>query len=300
MDLLITPEIENLLRAALAEDIGPGDLTTLSTVPEEARAKGVFRAKRDCIVAGLVLLPRIFALLDARVRVSLLAREGAEVKAGSAVAEAIGPTRALLMAERTALNFLQRLSGTATLTRRYVEAVRGLGCKIIDTRKTTPGLRALEKYAVRAGGGTNHRLGLYDAALVKDNHIAAAGSIARAVSLVREKAPFMAEIEVECASLEQVEEALAAGARVIMLDNMSTAQMAEAVRRVAGRARVEASGGITLERVREVAETGVDFVSVGALTHSAPAVDFNMKITPLEAGGTAPGGDASARRGAGP
>jgi nicotinate-nucleotide pyrophosphorylase (carboxylating) len=195
------------------------------------------------------------------------------------VAEAIGPVRALLLAERTALNFLQRLSGNATLTRKYVEAVKDFPCKVLDTRKTTPGLRTLEKYAVRMGGGMNHRIGLYDAALVKDNHIEATGSISEAVKAVRRHAPFMAKVEVEASSLKQVQEAIDAGADVIMLDNMTLAQMAEAVKLVNKRAWVEASGGITLETIRQVAATGVDFISSGALTHSAPVVDFNMKIT---------------------
>ena len=279
MDVVITAQIEDLIKSSLEEDIGAGDLTTLSTVPPEAQGKGLFRAKRDCIVAGLFLLQKIFSSLDERMQVRCLCRDGDRVAKGSVVAEAEGPVRALLMGERTALNFLQRLSGTATLTRRYVDAVKGLPCKVIDTRKTTPGLRTLEKYAVRMGGGTNHRLGLYDAALVKDNHIVAAGSIDRAVKNIRRQAPFMARVEVECADLEQVQAALDAGADVIMLDNMDTKAMAEAVRLINKRAWVEASGGITLERLREVAEAGVDFISVGALTHSAPAVDFNMKIT---------------------
>ncbi|MBI1993393.1 MAG: carboxylating nicotinate-nucleotide diphosphorylase [Deltaproteobacteria bacterium] len=279
MDVVITAQIEDLIKSALEEDIGAGDLTTLSTVPPEAQGKGLFRAKRDCIVAGLFLLQKIFSFLDERMQVRCLCRDGDRIAKGSVVAEAEGPVRALLMGERTALNFLQRLSGTATLTRRYVDAVKGLPCKIIDTRKTTPGLRTLEKYAVRMGGGTNHRLGLYDAALVKDNHIVAAGSIDQAVKNIRRQAPFMARVEVECADLKQVQAALDAGADVIMLDNMGTKEMAEAVRLINKRAWVEASGGITLERLREVAEAGVDFISVGALTHSAPAVDFNMKIT---------------------
>ncbi len=278
MDIIITAQIEQLIKSALEEDIGAGDLTTLSTVPPEARGKGLFRAKRDCVVAGLFLLERIFSLLDAKVRVHCLCRDGDQVGKGTVVAEAEGAVRALLMGERTALNFLQRLSGTATLTRRYVEAVKNFPCKIIDTRKTTPGLRTLEKYAVRMGGGTNHRLGLYDAALVKDNHIAASGSISQAVKNIRRHAPFMTKVEVECSDLEQVQSALDASADVIMLDNMGTKEMAEAVRLINKRAWVEASGGITIERVREVAEAGVDFISVGALTHSAPAVDFNMKI----------------------
>lgn len=283
MDVVITAQIENLISSALEEDIGAGDLTTLSTVPPEAQGKGLFRAKRDCIVAGLFLLQKIFSFLDERVRVHCLCQDGDRIAKGSVVAEAEGAVRALLMGERTALNFLQRLSGTATLTRRYVDAVKGLPCKVIDTRKTTPGLRTLEKYAVRMGGGTNHRLGLYDAALVKDNHIVAAGSIDQAVKNIRRHAPFMARVEVECADLKQVQAALDAGADVIMLDNMGTKEMAEAVRLINKRAWVEASGGITLERLREVAEAGVDFISVGALTHSAPAVDFNMKITAAKA-----------------
>ena len=282
MDVLITLQIEQLLKIALEEDIGAGDLTTLSTVPAEARGVGRFRAKRDCVVAGLIVLDRIFSLLDPAVNVRCLRRDGDHVSKGTVVAEARGPVRALLMGERTALNFLQRLSGTATLARTYVDAVKGFHCKIIDTRKTTPGLRTLEKYAVRMGGATNHRLGLYDAAIVKDNHIAASGSIAKAVANIRLQSPFMARIEVECANLKQVEEALEAGADVIMLDNMAPREMADAVKVINKRAWVEASGGITLATVREVAEAGVDFISVGALTHSAPAVDFNMKIAPLD------------------
>jgi nicotinate-nucleotide pyrophosphorylase (carboxylating) len=231
------------------------------------------------VVAGLVLLERIFYFIDHRVAVHLLAKDGTQVKNGTVVAEAVGPVRALLLAERTALNFLQRLSGTATLTHKYVEAVKDFSCKVLDTRKTTPGLRTLEKYAVRMGGGMNHRIGLYDAALVKDNHIEATGSIAEAVKAVRRHAPFMAKVEVEAGTLKQVQEAIDAGADVIMLDNMTLAQMAEAVRLINKRTWVEASGGITSENIRQVAETGVDFISSGALTHSAPVVDFNMKIT---------------------
>lgn len=280
MGVLITPQIEQIIRLALEEDIGAGDITTLSTVPPGSRATGLFRAKRDCVVAGLFLLEKIFSLLDAEVRVCCLCRDGDQVGKGTVVAEAEGPVSALLMGERTALNFLQRLSGTATLTRRYTDAVKDFACKIIDTRKTTPGLRTLEKYSVRMGGGTNHRLGLYDAALVKDNHIAASGSLREAIENIRRQAPFMARVEVECSDLEQVREALRAGADVILLDNMGTKEMADAVKLINKRAWVEASGSITLERLREVAETGVDFISVGALTHSAPSVDFNMKIGP--------------------
>lgn len=279
MDILVSPQIERLIRDALDEDIGAGDLATMATVAAAAQGKGLFRAKKDGVVAGLVLLERIFYFIDPKVTVCLLTRDGAQIHQGMVVAEAEGPVRALLLAERTALNFLQRLSGNATLTRTYVEAVQDFPCKVLDTRKTTPGLRTLEKYAVRMGGGTNHRIGLYDAALVKDNHIEATGSIAEAVNAVRRHAPFMAKVEVEASSLKQVQEAIDAGADVVMLDNMTVAQMAEAVKLVNKRAWIEASGGMTLENIREVAATGVDFISSGALTHSAPVVDFNMKIT---------------------
>ena len=281
MEVLLTPQIEGIIKMALEEDIGAGDLTTLNTIPPEQRAKGLFRAKRDCTVAGLFLLERLFSFLDSDVQIRCLCRDGDQVSRGTVIAEAEGVVRALLMGERTALNFLQRLSGTATLTRRYVDTIKDLPSKIIDTRKTTPGLRTLEKYAVRMGGGTNHRLGLYDAAIIKDNHIAASGSIAQAVEKVRSNSPFMSRVEVECEDLKQVQKALDAKADVIMLDNMDTATMKEAVKLIKKRVWVEASGGITLERVREVAEAGVDFISVGALTHSAPAVDFNMKIVPV-------------------
>jgi nicotinate-nucleotide pyrophosphorylase (carboxylating) len=280
MDLVITPQIKEMIKVALEEDLGPGDITTLSAVPFELRGKGSFRAKRACVVAGIDLLEEIFSFLDPSVRVTRLSRDGESVSNGTVVAEAQGPLRTLLMGERTALNFLQRLSGTATLTRRYVESVAGFPCKIIDTRKTTPGLRALEKYAVRVGGGTNHRFGLYDAALIKDNHIAAAGSIRKAVELVRDHSPFMAKIEVECATLQQVDEALTAGVDVVMLDNMTSEEMARAVQLINKRAKVEASGGVNLENVKQIAATGVDFISIGALTHSAAASDFNMKIVP--------------------
>lgn len=289
MDIVITAAVEHLIKTALEEDIGPGDITTMSTIDAEARGTGFFRAKRDGVVAGLIVVEKVFSFVDPSVRVRRLAADGDTVVKGQVVAEADGPTRALLLGERTALNFLQRLSGTATLARRYVDAVKEFPCKIIDTRKTTPGFRALEKYAVRMGGATNHRFGLYDAALIKDNHITAAGSITGAVRQVRSHTPFMAKIEVECINLDQVREAIDAGADVIMLDNMNVEQMAEAVRVVAKRACVEASGGINMDTVRQVAATGVDFISVGALTHSAPALDFNMKIQTAAPGKTVKG-----------
>jgi nicotinate-nucleotide pyrophosphorylase (carboxylating) len=232
------------------------------------------------VTCGADIFRRVFARIDPRCAVDFLAPDGHEARAGATLWRVRGPARALLAGERTALNFTQRLTGIATLTRSYVDALpRGARTRITDTRKTTPGLRALERYAVRMGGGVNHRIGLYDAALVKDNHIEATGSIAEAVKAVRRHAPFMAKVEVEAGNYKQVQEAVDAGADVIMLDNMSIAQMAEAVRLVNKRAWLEASGGITLETIRQVAETGVDFISSGALTHSAPVVDFNMKIT---------------------
>src|SRR4029434_9281436 len=253
MDILVSPQIERLIRDSLDEDIGAGDLATMATISAECQGKGRCRARKDGVVAGLVLLDRIFYFIDPKVEVRLLTKDGSQVKNGKVVAEAEGPVRALLLDERTAVNFLQRLSGTATLTRKYVEAVKDFSCKVLDTRKTTPGLRTLQKYAVRMGGGTNHRIGLYDAALVKDNHIEATGSIGGAVEAVRRHAPFMAKVEVEAGNMEQVQEAIDAGADVIMLDNMNLAQMREAVKLINKRAGVEASGGITLDSIRQVA-----------------------------------------------
>lgn len=280
MDIILNAATERLLRDALDEDIGIGDVTTMSTIPKDALGRGFVRSKSACVVAGLVVVPKLLELVDRRATARCVVNDGEPVEAGTVVCETEGPMRALLMAERTLLNFVQRLSGTATLARKCVNAVKGRHCKIIDTRKTTPGLRQLEKYAVRLGGAMNHRYGLYDAALVKDNHIAACGSIAEAVARIRRSAPFMTPIEVECANLDQVREALSAGADFIMLDNVNIEEMAEAVRLIDGKAPVEASGGITLETLPRVADTGVDFISLGALTHSAPSVDFNMKVEP--------------------
>jgi len=278
MDIIFSSATERLLKDALDEDMGVGDITTMNTVPADLQGRGLVRAKKECIVAGLIVIPKLLDLLDPRAKANLLVHDGDAVGESQVVCEAEGPLRALLMAERTLLNFVQRLSGTATLARKCVEAVKDYPSRIIDTRKTTPGLRQLEKYAVRVGGAMNHRYGLYDASLIKDNHISACGSITEAVARVRCNAPFMAPIEVECTDLDQVKEALAAGAEFIMLDNASLAMMAKAVRVINGKARVEASGGITLGMLPRVAKTGVDFISLGALTHSAPSVDFNMKL----------------------
>jgi nicotinate-nucleotide pyrophosphorylase (carboxylating) len=275
-------ELEALVTAALEEDRAFADLTTLATVPEGTRARGAIVARADGVIAGLPLAIAAFRRLDPAVALRPIVRDGTRVRCGSPILELEGPARALLSAERVALNFLQRLSGIATLTARYVEAVRGTGVQILDTRKTTPTLRALEKYAVRCGGGVNHRADLAAAVLIKDNHLAAVGGdIPRAVRGARALAPAGTVIEVECDTIEQVARAVEAGADMILLDNMPPEMLREAVSLVAGRAKTEASGGITLERIRAVAETGVDYISVGALTHSAPALDLALDFTGL-------------------
>jgi nicotinate-nucleotide pyrophosphorylase (carboxylating) len=272
------PAVAELIRIALAEDVGRGDITTRLTVPPGARATGTLLAKQDGVLAGLPLVGRVFEALGGRVMTTALAADGDAFTVGTWVATVEGPAADVLVGERLALNFVQQLSGVATLTRRYVEAVRGTRARVIDTRKTTPGLRALEKYAVRMGGGHNHRAGLDDGILIKDNHLVAAGGVAAAVAAARQGAPHGLKVEVECATLAQVDAALVAGADAILLDNMTPDALADAVRRIAGRALVEASGGVTLATIRAIAETGVDLISVGALTHSAPAVDLSLKI----------------------
>lgn len=279
MNVFDLPVVRALIDAALAEDIGRGDLTTQLTVPAELRATAAIVAKQNGVLAGAPLVDLIFAALGARnLSTTHHVDDGSAFTAGTTLVSIEGRAVDLLVAERTALNFVQQLSGVATLTRRYVDAVAGTRARVVDTRKTTPGLRVLEKYAVRMGGGHNHRLGLDDGILIKDNHIVAAGGLTAAVTRARAGAPHTARIEVECASAAQVDEAMAAGVDAILLDNMSVEQMAAAVRQIAGRAVVEASGGVTLATVRAIAETGVDLISVGALTHSAPAVDLSMKI----------------------
>ena len=270
--------LENFLREALTEDIGSGDITTMSCVPAEKRILGRVVAKEDFIVCGLEIFSRVFSLLDERAKVHLLAEEGSCVSKGALLATLEGPAAAILSGERVALNLLQRLSGIATRTSEAVRQVRGTRARITDTRKTTPGLRALEKYAVRVGGGSNHRLGLSDGVLIKDNHIAAAGGITQAVRAARENIPHTLKIEVECETQAQVHEALSAGADIIMLDNMTCESMAEAVTLVGGRALTEASGNMGDKDLRAVAETGVDLISVGALTHTVRACDISVKL----------------------
>jgi len=270
--------VDDVIARALAEDLGGGDVTTLATVPAETRAEARIVARAAGVVAGLPVAARVFAHVDRRVEVALVARDGERVRPGQSVATLAGPARAILSGERVALNFLQHLSGIATRTARFVERVAGTGARILDTRKTIPGLRLLAKYAVRCGGGQNHRFGLYDGILIKDNHIAAAGSLAAAVARARALAPHLARVEVEVETLDQVREALAAGADLLLLDNMPLDEMRQAVALCRGRAQTEASGGITEETVRAVAETGVDFISIGALTHSVSALDFSLDL----------------------
>jgi nicotinate-nucleotide pyrophosphorylase (carboxylating) len=267
-----------LVRRALAEDFGWGDVTTEGVIESGQRARAVLMAKSPCVICGLEIATEAFRQLDPAVSITMRCHDGERVEPGAVVAEFKGDAAALLTAERTALNFVQRLSGTATLTRQFVDAAAGR-IVVLDTRKTTPGLRALEKYAVRAGGGVNHRGGLDQGILIKDNHVRLAGGVHRAVTRMRASNSEM-PTEVEAQSLEQVDEALAAGAEIILLDNLSTPDIVDAVKRCAGRAKTEISGGVTLLRMPELAATGADYVSIGALTHSAPAVDLSLEIYP--------------------
>jgi len=261
---------------ALAEDVGDGDVTTAATVPEGARGRALITQKAPGVIYGIDVASETFRGLDPAITIDRLVAEG-EWREGGPVLQLEGSARAILTGERTALNFLQRLSGVATMAARCVRAVEGTGATILDTRKTTPGLRALEKAAVAAGGATNHRFGLFDAILIKENHAALAGGVGEAVRRARAYAPGL-PLEVECRTLAEVDEALAAGAARLLLDNMSADQLRATVVHVARRAELEASGGVTLQTLREVAETGVNFVSVGALTHSAPALDLSLLL----------------------
>jgi nicotinate-nucleotide pyrophosphorylase (carboxylating) len=280
MDLLPPDLVSRLVQDALAEDLGPGDATTLATIPAEREALAFMRAREPLVVVGLQFAETAFRKLSPRVCIKWHSRDGKSEPMGSTLLEVRGPARALLSAERVALNFAQRLSGVATLTAAYVREVMDLPVQILDTRKTTPGWRQLEKYAVKCGGGVNHRMGLYDLIMIKDNHLAALreapeGAMAAAVTRARAAYPHL-RVEVEADTMEQVRQAVAAQADIVLLDNMEPAQLREAVKLVAGRCETEASGGITLTNVRAVAETGVDYISVGALTHSARAVDIGF------------------------
>jgi nicotinate-nucleotide pyrophosphorylase (carboxylating) len=278
------PAIDAVVVRALEEDVGAGDVTTESCVPEDRLATGNGVARKEMIVCGIPVAARVFATIDPSLKFTAKVEEGAKVKAGAILFVAEGRARSLLTAERVALNIIQRMCGVATATRRYVDALpAGTKTRITDTRKTTPGLRLLERYAVRRGGGHNHRNDLGSAVLIKDNHIVAAGGVRPAIEAARARAPHTSKIECEVDSLDQLEEALAAGADIVLLDNMDTPTVEEAVRRTRGRALLEASGGITLERIPELARAGVDAISVGALTHSTPAADISLDFIPLPA-----------------
>lgn len=274
--------ITGIVAQALAEDIGHGDITTELVVPPDLPARAVFLAKQAGVLAGLPVAEECFRQVDASVRFDGRFHEGDGFEVGDALAIVTGPAASLLTAERVALNFLQRLCGVATLTRAFVSKVSGTRARVVDTRKTTPGLRALEKAAVRAGGAHNHRFALYDGILLKDNHIAVAGGVSQAVAMARAGAPHTLKVEVEVTTLQQLTEAMAAGADAILLDNMSLDELEEAVAVGGGRVPLEASGGINLDTIADIAQTGVDLISVGALTHSAPAIDISLQIKPQE------------------
>lgn len=280
---LAPEELRALVRRALEEDLGAGDLTSRLIVPETARARGTFFSKQPLVVAGLPVAAEVFLALENSIAWETRIKEGAEVAAKTPLAVAAGPARALLAGERVALNFLQHLSGIATLTRKLKLALEGLPTELLDTRKTIPGLRALEKYAVRAGGGRNHRLGLDGGILIKNNHLRLAGGVRAAVEKAGSGRPASVpvEVEVEVGSLEELAEAIAAGADWVLLDNMTPEKVRTCVKRARGRARLEVSGGVTAGNIRAYAETGVDAISVGALTHSAPAADIHFLIEPL-------------------
>ena len=271
-------ELDRIISEALREDIGSGDVTTNLIVPNETVSKAVIIAKADGIIAGLPISKAVFKKLDNKIIWKDLIHEGEYVSAGTEIVRLKGSYRTLLTGERTALNFLQRISGIATATSKYVEKLKGLNTVILDTRKTVPGLRMLDKYGVEIGGGTNHRIGLYDMVLIKDNHIKVAGGIIEAVTEIKNKITKKIKIEVEVTNIDEVKLAMDAGVDIIMLDNMSVKQMKEAVKLIGGNVKVEASGGVNLNSVRAIAETGVDFISVGALTHSVKALDISMNF----------------------
>lgn len=269
-------EVDRIIRAALEEDIGLGDITTEATVAKGAIARAELVAKEDFVLAGIDVARKVFATLDADLAFEKLLEDGQKVSRGEVVAWLKGEASVLLQGERVALNLLQRMSGIATMTARYIAEVEGTGVTVVDTRKTVPGLRVLDKYAVRMGGGRNHRVGLFDGVLIKENHVAAAGGIAEAVARARARISHVQKVEIETRDLDEVGQALAAGAEVILLDNMDLATLRQAVALCSGKALTEASGGVQLDTIGDIAETGVDFISVGALTHSVKAVDISM------------------------
>ena len=275
-------QIEEIIDRALAEDLGKGDVTTEALIPGDQRGAGFIVAKKEGILAGIGAAKQVFRRVDPELKVEILLEDGARVKAGSRVAKVSGSIAGILKAERVALNFLQRLSGIGTETNHYVEAVKGLPVRVMDTRKTTPGLRSLEKYAVKVGGGENHRMNLGNGILIKDNHLAVLRSqglnIKQIIAKARQNAPQRLQIEVEVGTVSEALEAVEAGADIVMLDNMNLEDMRKAVISIRGRAFIEASGGMTLDNVRAVAETGVDFISIGALTHSAKALDISLEL----------------------
>lgn len=280
--LIANPQVRAIVDLALVEDVGTGDLSGRGVVPDDAPSTGTFLLKSDGVISGLEVVALVCATVDPAIHFAPAVADGDQLPDRTVLGSIEGPARSVLIAERTSLNFLQQLSGVATMTRRYVDAVAGTNARIVDTRKTSPGMRVLEKAAVRHGGGQNHRIGLFDGVMIKDNHIVAFGGdaeIGRAVAEARARIPHTVKIEIEVANLDQLRLAVGAGAEIIMLDNMDVETMREAVAITGRRAILEASGGITLETVRAVAETGVDLISVGALTHSAPALDISLNLS---------------------
>lgn len=275
-----TEVIRQQVKLALEEDVGSGDVTA-ALLPEDENANARLISRQTAVIAGRLWFDEVFRQLDDRITIDWHVNEGEQVAADQALCNLHGPVRALLTGERAALNFLQTLSGTATTVRKYVERIKGTGAQVLDTRKTLPGMRLAQKYAVSCGGGTNHRIGLYDMVLIKENHIAAAGSISKAVRTARRLSPTL-DIEVEVENLEQLDQALAAGVERVLLDNMSTVQLKQAVSLNSNRASLEASGGVTLDNIRDIAETGVDYISVGALTKDVQAVDLSLRITGID------------------
>jgi len=272
--------LQDILLAALREDVGPGDLTSRATVPQNARATGRYTTKQPLVLAGIGVIGEIARLVDTALEFRAVVTDGTPVTAGTVLGEVRGSARSILILERTSLNLLQRTCGIATLTRSYVDRIQGTRARIVDTRKTVPGLRVLDKYAVVCGGGMNHRLGLFDGVLIKNNHLAFHPSVGQAIREARRHLGHLVKIEVEVRNLQELRNALAEGADVILLDNFDPAQTREATTFVAGRVPLESSGGITIETVRDFAEAGVDYISIGALTHSVPAVDIHLRVTP--------------------